>query len=902
MSPDPTFREDRPDPIRVATKRDFARELTLAKDRASVTVREIARQVGIPASTVGGYFSGKHLPALRPADLLANILEACGIVDDQVVERWRQALRRARRATGDQASPSSEPDIREIAVLPGQGVPGSRTGAGGPVERSVLVSTRPPVDRLLRGPEIRGRDALLARLSQHALVVPRPSPGPHVSVLYGLGGSGKSTVALALARAAMDRDIRTWWISGTDPDSIVAGMQALAAELGASQDQIRLGSLIDLVWRLLEDYREPWLLIIDNADDPPGTLALPGAAVTDGNGWIRQIHSGYGLVLVTSRDGGATAWGDPTPPWVELVAVSPLGANEGAEVLNELVAEVAGSDRTASPAGPAHDARVLAQRLGGLPLALCLAGRHIAEARSIPPAFAGAEAARTFAGYVQALDHGRHDELFGAHGGTTTADRPARDLVGRTWELSLDLLAARGLPLARPLLRLLSCLGPGPVPCGLLLRPATLSASPLFGSVSGRLTWEMLRSLSGLAIVELTRRDAADPDLVDMATPHPLVRDMSRHSPDVRADIGSYLALVTALINAAEAQLDPKDPRTWARWRALVDHSNSPLDLLQEFKVGARSIPPGVWSAATLSARYQRAAGELVRAEAAYARVARFAVAACGADDPHVLEIQHDLSRVWYDLGRLGAATRGLRAVLKMRVRILGPDHPDTLTTQHYLARTLRDAGQLDAAWRLFRRTLDTRRAVLGEDHPDTLTSRNNAADALRTLGRLDQAANELQAVLDARIRLLGPEHPATLVSRYNLARLARDRDDLAAAAADLVSLVETYRRVLGADHPRTLVARQALVDVWHDLGEWRRAEAEAREVLARRRASIGSSHPATLVTQHRLGLLLVDLGDLTGAEAEIEAVLAARRLVLGARHPDTTLARESLDALRSRR
>ncbi|MFC7757741.1 helix-turn-helix domain-containing protein [Catellatospora bangladeshensis] len=68
MTSDPALPPDRPEPRRIATKTDFARELTLAKDRAGVTVREIAAAVGAPASTVGGYLSGKHLPALRPAD------------------------------------------------------------------------------------------------------------------------------------------------------------------------------------------------------------------------------------------------------------------------------------------------------------------------------------------------------------------------------------------------------------------------------------------------------------------------------------------------------------------------------------------------------------------------------------------------------------------------------------------------------------------------------------------------------------------------------------------------------------------------------------------------------------------------------------------------------------------
>src|SRR5204863_340091 len=96
---------DLPDPARVVTRRDFARELTLLKDGAGLTVRQIAAAVRMPASTVGGYFSGAHLPAVRPPDLLDNIVRTSGEHEPAVLDAWRRALRRARRATGELASP-----------------------------------------------------------------------------------------------------------------------------------------------------------------------------------------------------------------------------------------------------------------------------------------------------------------------------------------------------------------------------------------------------------------------------------------------------------------------------------------------------------------------------------------------------------------------------------------------------------------------------------------------------------------------------------------------------------------------------------------------------------------------------------------------------------------------------
>jgi len=89
-----------PDPDRIATQQDFGRELSALKKRAGLTVRKVARATGLPVSTVGDYFSGRHLPAGGRPDQLAGILRACGVTDDDLVTRWTDALQRARRPPG----------------------------------------------------------------------------------------------------------------------------------------------------------------------------------------------------------------------------------------------------------------------------------------------------------------------------------------------------------------------------------------------------------------------------------------------------------------------------------------------------------------------------------------------------------------------------------------------------------------------------------------------------------------------------------------------------------------------------------------------------------------------------------------------------------------------------------
>ena len=88
------------DPASIATQPDFGRELTQARQRAGLTVREVARAAGIPASTAGDYFAGRHLPPPSQPGLLPRILAACGETDPARLREWAAALARVRRVPG----------------------------------------------------------------------------------------------------------------------------------------------------------------------------------------------------------------------------------------------------------------------------------------------------------------------------------------------------------------------------------------------------------------------------------------------------------------------------------------------------------------------------------------------------------------------------------------------------------------------------------------------------------------------------------------------------------------------------------------------------------------------------------------------------------------------------------
>ncbi|TMQ90212.1 tetratricopeptide repeat protein [Actinomadura soli] len=672
-----------------------------------------------------------------------------------------------------------------------------------PLGRAVLV---PPVGRL---PEwIRGRDPLLRRLEE---LIARPDGRVHL--LSGLGGTGKSTVALWVAKLAAEQGRTVWWAPAVDASSLTSTLLDLAESLGAAPHQVR-GALAgkrdpsDVLWPELEK-RPGWVLLIDNADDL-AALASGQRTVRDGNGWLRPTRAG--LVLVTSRNSDTRRWG----PHVENHPVAELPADAGAQVLLDM----------APDAGTDNQARVLSARLGGLPLALYHAGSHLASpfARE-----------RTFDGYRQALET-RFSVLMGQGG----ADR---DIVTSTWELSLNRLAQEGTPQARRLLLVLAQFAEGvPIPLDLLDHDV-LGSVCLDQGADG--VGPGLAALRSVGLIEIRPADREG----DVVTMHPLVRDVSLRSTtpadEPRTLLGTAVDLVGRVADA-EWVGEPLDPRAWPDWRLLAPHA-----LHLGLRVFTTADPPTAWveqlgRVANLGARYLRVRGFYARAEAAYGTILATQRGVLGEAHPQTLETRRRLAGVLHDRGHYEAAEREYRTLFDVGRRALGEDHPEVLASRHGIAHILRHRERLVEAENEYRPVIAARRRILGEEDRRTLTSRQEFATVLRDQGRHEEAEAEYRAVLRTQRQIMSEEDPELLNTQYHLASLLHDSGQFDAAEAEYQSVYRVELRILGADHPNTLETRFQLAHLLRHRGEHQQAENEHRAVLAARRQVLGEDHPDT--------------------------------------------------------
>ncbi len=746
----------------------------------------------------------------------------------------------------DEAAAAARLRARLAGGRPTSAPPFPRIGPAG-TDKPGFAGTLPGVWKAPpRNPRFTGRDGMLTELRRRL----RAGEGTlAVQALYGLGGVGKTQLAIEYAhRFAADYDL-IWWIDAEQPVLIGNQLAAMAARLELPPGP----TVADTVERLLAELRvrNRWLLVFDNAEHPQGIANYqPGGA---------------GHLLITSRYPG---WGA-------------LGGRLEVDVLTR--AETIALLRTRIPTLTEELADKLAAELGDLPLAAAQA-----------------------AGYLEQTDLPAADYLrrFRAHRETLLARGDVIGYSGRldtAWALSLERLRDQD-PAAVALLELAAFLAPEPIPLALVGEHAELLDEPLRAAADPDALADTVGALVGYS---LARRH---PDAFQV---HRLVQAVIRHrlAPERQQATAEQ---VVALLVAASAR-DPEDPASWAAYAQLAPHvlataplaDSSPtgrqmvLDIAHYLQahgdnVGSRAVaeqlldrwreilgpdhPDTLTAASTLTIALF-SVGEVQPARALGQDTLQRARRVLGGDHSTTLVAAAVLIQA-LGLGGEAKAARDLgEDTLRRCRRVLGSDHRYTLAVATALA-ALYWLGEPARA--LGQDTLQRCHRALGPDHPITLTAATALTLALLGLGEPARALG--QDTLQRCHRALGPDHPITLTAATALTLALLGLGEPARALGQ--DTLQRWRRALGSDHPTTLWAAGALILALVSLGEAEQASDLGEDTLQRSRRVLDPDHPITLWAAAALTSALAQLGEAKSASDLGQDTLQRSRRVFGPSNP----------------
>jgi len=598
------------------------------------------------------------------------------------------------------------------------------------------------------------------------------------ATVHGMGGVGKTQLALKYSHAWRAEYAGVWWFRAENNGQLELDCQEFCSELGCPP---RDGELPHQAVKRWLQSQPRWLLVYDNAENKH-----------DLAGFLPSVGGHH--LLITSRD----------RDWDEIAQPLALDVWTDEQALEFL-------RRRLENAGD-NEHRQLAHALGGLPLALEQACAYILKQR------------------IGIADYCREVENW--QRANPLLDR--KDAVGYPYSVltTLSLAFAKLTPAAQQLLRLCAWFAPEAIPERLFREHTELLPEALQAAAKDELAWaETAAQLESHALLQRGTIPALDRQPGETReepafTLHRLTQEAVRAK---LADKANDCAVTVELLRAAYPS-DTLLPSNWPTCATLLSH----VRRLQDFHPHGWVAPrPLTWLMDSAAAYLQygpalyREAVELFRAALG------IAVADLGEEHPDTLTVMNNLAGTLRAQGDLLGARTLQEKVRDIRHRVLGEEHPDTLTAMNNLAHTLWTQDDLPGARVLEEKVLDIRRRLLGEEHHDTLITMGNLAATLKAQGDLPGARILQEKVLGIRNRLLGEEHPDTLIAMNNLAVTLKAQGYLPDARALEEKALEIRRRVLGEEHPSTSISAFNLFATLLKMQETAAAHALFRDHLA---------------------------------------------------------------------
>ncbi|KAJ7448982.1 P-loop containing nucleoside triphosphate hydrolase protein [Mycena latifolia] len=601
----------------------------------------------------------------------------------------------------------------------------------------------------------------------------------HIYVLHGLGGAGKTQIALKFIEDSSHfKDI--FFLDASTAETIETGLKNIAAlkNIGnSSQDALK--------WLANQD--EDWLLFIDNADDPNINL----------HSFMPRCN--HGNIVITSRNPGLCVYAGCHSQVVDMEETDAVPL-----LLKSAAQEI-------SPANEPIAAEIV-KVLCYLPLAIVQAGGFISQSGALDS-------------YLDFYKRNRAQLL---------SEKPAQThddyvwTVYTTWQMSFDRLS----PSAAMLLQLCSFLHREGISEEIFSRAATYKfrqcipskedlQKPLeflsqFLSSTGE--WDSLRflkvtnELRAYSLISF----AAERKLFSI---HPLVHSWSQTTITGQH---SHHSIMGAIVGMSFAEMPSQDQQLARRYEEAKDLAVAVIE--RETQLLGADHPDTLWAMGNLASTYFLL-GKFHQVEELEVVVLAKRKQVLGDDHPETLHSISNLAATYRNLHNYHKAEELGVIALEKRKQVLGDSHPDTLLSMGELALIYAKLSMFHKTEELHFVVLEKRKQVLGHDHPDTLWAMGDLVSTYRRRGEFHKA-EELAATL------LGHDHPDTLWAMGDLVSTYQKLGEFHRAEELGVIVLEKQKQVQGDAHPATLRAMSNLATTYRSLNK--RMEAKEIEKLVR--------------------------------------------------------------------
>jgi tetratricopeptide (TPR) repeat protein len=638
-------------------------------------------------------------------------------------------------------------------------------------------------------------------------------------VLVGVGGVGKTAIAVEYAYAnAADYDI-IWWVRAETRSMMAVDMGALAARLTSD------GRLIDDIadaWRIarrLLEQRDRWLLIFDNAQRSEDLAEfLP--------------RNPAGRVLVATSN---MSW----EPASEALLVDRWTRRESLDFLNRRLADAGG-------AGSGEVADKLSAALSDLPLALEQAAATIEQTQTTP-----AEYLADFENYwAELLGKGR------PVGSYSTA-------IAMAWELSFRKIEQID-PEAADLLMLCSFFAPGEIPLWMIHEASSQLPSDLANvAADPAALHNALATLEKFSLVRVTDK---------WISIHGVLAALTQDRMDGQAR--SEWAMSALRVATSAFPYDSQDHLTWPRCAQTLPHVLSAAMNAQR----AGLLPGETAELLSKVGRYLLKMANYTEAQSVLELALPLAQSTFGRASGPAADVANNLGRVLHHKGDLQRASEMLEWALSVDQSIYGDSDPHWATTANNLAMTLAVCGKPREARTQFERALEIYQSHYHGDHPKIASVMNNLGFVLAQLGETATARQRFERALMITEETAGQTHPQAACIAVNLADVYRSENRHDEARRLYERALRIDENAFGSSHPSVARDLSRLGHLHRQLGDQPAAVRHLERALAVAESCYGPDQQQIAPFLNDLGHALKDADEPKRASEYFRRVAALRR------------------------
>ncbi|KAK5081233.1 hypothetical protein LTR05_008027 [Lithohypha guttulata] len=680
--------------------------------------------------------------------------------------------------------------------------------------------------------------------------------------IVGLGGVGKTQIAIEHAYRCRDADLNMWifWVHASSAERFQEGYKDIAATLQLTGWDNPQADILSMVQRWLSnEHNGRWTMVLDNADDSDVIFGLSdpktdaqiatSSSSAPASSTNRSLStylpvSPNGSILITSRYRRvAEGLVDYHKDILELTAMT---VEEAANLLSKKL----GPDKN----GTIEDDHIcLVQELDCIPLAVSHAAAFILQ-----------RAPRMdVANYLQKLrsTDADRDRLLAVQGiRDARRDEKSTKSILTTWHISFEHIQIVQ-PSAARLLALMSLFDRQAIPEDLLVGRYSMAShsswKPQSNQDSLQSTFE--DDISTLEAYSLIKSAASD----NLFTMHRLVQHSTQKWLELQDKLLDWQErFVQILINACPPDAGLKN---WSRWQALWPHVRTAT----AYSLLDKDILTG-WAQLLYSAsRYGTHHGQLKVAEDMARKSLNIYENIYGLNPVCTSRIVRIVDLVTHTLcfeGDFAQAEKMARLALEGIRNNLGPNDHETVLIMATLAEILRKRGRHQQAEDLLREALkETAKLPVAE--LDVLILVGQLADVLTDQDKFDEAAELHRHAFSEFQKIYGNEHPTTLLSMTCISRVLYAQGRYKDAEEMLLQTLPLQEKVLGAHNGVTLRSVVYLAWVLYKKGDFADALPLFRRAASGFERMLGADHASVMNCKERLASCTEAIKDVELAE-----------------------------------